>query len=344
MLKTIPKISCSLLAAVDGELTLPDIIKKLDLVGVDLIHYDVSDNAKTLDLKDIEQLRHDTYLPFDVHLSVEDPAPYLKNVKLQPEDYFCFHIENNLSWSQLEKVRHEVGCNFGLAINTETPVSDLFDKAPILDYVLFMSATPGVSGGQFNDQVVDKIKTFRRAFPKVKVHVDGGVNHLSAALLREIEVDVLISGSYILKNEDYLIQLTKLFGKNLYLRVADIMRVREQIPRVNPDTNICQTVLEMNTKLVGCACVVDDDNRLLGLVTDGDVRRRLIVQPDLSNLQAKDVMATNPFVITPDMRLLNLLRELDKQDAGFDVIPVVNASQQCIGLVWLRDIISSHTL
>lgn len=344
MLKKIPKISCSLLAAVGSELELPDVIKKLDLLGVDLIHYDVSENTKTLHLGDIEHLRQDTRLPFDVHLSVDDPAPYLKNVKLQPEDYFCLHVENDLSWSQLEEVRHTVGCNFGLAINTETPVSDLFDKAQILDYVLFMSATPGVSGGQFNEQVVGKIKAFRRAFPKVKVHVDGGVNHLSAALLRELEVDTLISGSFILKNEDYLIQLVKLFGKNLYLRVADIMRVREQIPCVKPDTDICQTVLEMNAKEVGCTCVVDDDNHLLGLVTDGDVRRKLIVQPDLSNLKAKDLMATRPFVITPDMRLLNLLRELDKRHAGFDVIPVVDASEQCVGLVWLRDIISSQAL
>jgi ribulose-phosphate 3-epimerase len=344
MLTKFPKISCSLLAAVDGKVTLPDVLKKLDILGVDIIHYDVSDNAKTLHLQDIEQLRSNTCLPFDVHLSVEDPLPYLQNVKLQPEDYFCLHVENNLSWSQLEEVRYKLGCNFGLAINTETPVSDLFDKAQILDYVLFMSATPGVSGGQFNDQVVSKIKTFRRAFPNVKVHVDGGVNHLSAALLRELEVDVLISGSYILKNEDYLVQLVKLFGKNLYLRVADVMRVRDQVPRVAPDTDICQTVLEMNTRQVGCTCVVDHENRLLGLVTDGDVRRRLIVQPDLSNLKAKDLMATQPFVVTPDTRLLNLLRELDKRHAGFDVVPVVDTSEQCVGLVWLRDIISSHAL
>lgn len=344
MLNKIPKISCSLLAAVDGEITLPDVLKKLDVLGVDIIHYDVSDNAKTLHFKDIEQLRRNTCLPFDVHLSVEDPFPYLQDIQLKPEDYFCLHVENNLSWSQLEEVRHKVGCNFGLAINTETPVSDLFDKAQILDYVLFMSATPGVSGGQFNDQVVSKIKAFRRAFPNVKVHVDGGVNYLSAALLRELEVDVLISGSYILKNEDYLVQLVKLFGKNLYLRVADIMRVRDQVPRVTPDTDICQTVLEMNTKQVGCTCVVDHENRLLGLVTDGDVRRRLIVQPDLSTLKAKDLMAVQPFAITPDMRLLSLLRELDKRHAGFDVIPVVDASEQCVGLVWLRDIISSHAL
>ncbi|HHP7245822.1 MAG TPA: CBS domain-containing protein [Elainellaceae cyanobacterium] len=344
MLTKIPKISCSLLAAVDGEITLPDVLKKLDVLGVDIIHYDVSNNTKTLHFKDIEQLRRNTCLPFDVHLSVEDPIPYLQDVQLKPEDYFCLHVENNLSWSQLEEVRNKVGCNFGLAINTETPVSDLFDKAQILDYVLFMSATPGVSGGQFNDQVINKIKAFRRAFPNVKVHVDGGVNYLSAALLRELEVDVLISGSYILKNEDYLVQLVKLFGKNLYLRVSDIMRVRDQVPRVTPDTDICQMVLEMNTKQVGCTCVVDHENRLLGLVTDGDVRRRLIVQPDLSTLKAKDLMAVQPFAITPDMRLLSLLRELDKRHAGFDVIPVVDTSEQCVGLVWLRDIISSHAL
>ena len=344
MIRKIPKISCSLLAAVDSDIALPDVLKKLDLIGIDIIHYDISDREKTLHLQDIETLRPNTCLPFDVHLSVEDPLPYLGNVKLQPEDYFCLHVENDLTWSQLETVRHQVGCNFGLAINTETPVTELFEKAQMLDYALFMSATPGVSGGEFNDQVVNKIKAFRRAFPKVKIHVDGGVNHLSAALLRDLEVDVLISGSYILKNNDYLVQLVKLFGRNLYLRVADIMRSRNQVPRVSPDTDICQVVLEMNTKLTGCTCVVDEDSRLLGLITDGDVRRRLIVQPDLSNLKARDLMVSDPFVVSPDMRLLNLLREIDKKQAGFDVVPVVDSLKQCVGLVWLRDVISSHAL
>jgi ribulose-phosphate 3-epimerase len=343
MLTKIPKISCSLLAALDGDLALKDVLGKLDILGVDLIHYDVSEQEKTLYLKDIDDLRKSTQLPFDIHLSVEDPLPYVSNVQLQPDDYFCLHIENGLSWSQLESIRQQLGCNFGLAINTDTPVSDLFEKAQILDYVLFMSATPGVSGGQFNDQVVDKIKTFRRAFPEVKIHVDGGVNYLSAALLRELRVDVLISGSYILKNEDYLVQLVKLFGKNLYLRVADIMRTNQQIPKVRPETEIRQMMLEMNNKLTGCTCVVDDENHLLGLVTDGDVRRRLIVQPDLSNLQAKDLMVANPFAISPNTRLLTLLRELDKRQAGFDVIPVVDDVQHCLGLVWLRDVIG-HTL
>lgn len=344
MLKKIPKISCSLLAAVDGKKSLTEVLDKLDSLGVDIIHYDVSDNTKTLHLKDLSELRNNTQLPFDVHLAVDDPLPYLEDLCLQPEDYFCFHVENNISWSQLEKIRHQVGCNFGLAINTDTPISDLFEKAQILDYVLFMAATPGVSGGSFNDKVVDKIKTFRRAFPKVKVHVDGGVNHMSAALLRELEVDVLISGSYILKNEDYLDQLIKLFGKNLYLRVADTMRVQNQVPRVSPDTDICQMVLEMNTKEAGCTCVVDRDNQLLGLVTDGDVRRRLIRQPDLSNLKAQDLMVSEPYAVTPDIRLLDLLRELDKRQAGFDVVPVVDSTNHCVGLVWLRDIISSQAL
>ncbi|MBP0001881.1 MAG: CBS domain-containing protein [Cyanobacteria bacterium SID2] len=339
MLPKIPKISCSLLAAVDGESELPEVLKELDVLGIDLIHYDVSENSKTLHLKDIETLRQSTRLPFDVHLSVSDPLEYLDGVQLKADDYFCVHVENQLTWSKLEQIRRQVGCNFGLAINAETPVSELFETGQILDYVLFMAATPGVSGGQFDDRVVNKIKSFRRAFPKVKVHVDGGVNHLSAALLRDLEVDVLISGSYILKNEDYLVQVVKLFGRNLYLRVADIMRSDSDVPRVTPETDIRQMMLEMDRKLVGCTCVVDENNHLVGLVTDGDVRRRLIVQPDLSALKAKDLMVTSPFAIDPDMRLLDLLRELDKRGAGFDVIPVVDASNSCLGLVWLRDIL-----
>ncbi len=344
MSRRIPKISCSLLATFESNMALPEALKKLDMLGVDMIHYDVCDSSSSLCLEDIESLRQFTRLPFDVHLTAENPLSYLRDVKLDKNDYFCVHIESHLTLSQIKEIRRQVGCKFGLAIRTETPVGALYEKVHLVDYVLFMAATPGVPGGQFDYKVVDRIKMFRRRFSGVEVHVDGGVDHFSAALLRDIDVSVLVSGSYILRSNDFVAQIINLFGRNLYLKVSHIMRQAEEFPVIKPDDTVKKAAVEINNKRVGCVCVLDNDNHLLGLITDGDLRRGLIARPDLSNVKAKEIMIENPFTTSPDTSLLKLLREIEKESRSFTVVPVVDGNRRCRGLVWLQDILFSSII
>lgn len=343
MFRKIPKISFSLLAALDEKTSLPNVLRDIDGL-MDMIHYDVSENSKTLHLTDIDRLRQCTHIPFDVHLTTDKPWKYISDVHLKANDYFCIHVENNLDILQLQDMKQRVGCNFGLAVAKETPIEKVYDKASLLDYVLLMTAIPGVSGGQFDDAVIDKVKSFRRKFPKVNIHVDGGVNRLSAALLRDVGVDALISGSYIFSGNDSATQVARLIGRNLHLSVSQIMRSGEALPVVKSEAPVDVVALEISNKKVGCTCVLDEDNKLLGIITDGDLRRQIIRQQDLRGIHAQDIMVCKPFTVSPDTSILQMLRAIETLNHTFAVVPVVDAQDYCHGIIWLQDTLFSEIL
>lgn len=81
-------------------------------------------------------------------------------------------------------------------------------------------------------------------------------------------------------------------GKKLYLRVEDISSVNQK-PKVNKNTSIKDIIIEMTEKMLGVTAVVEND-KIVGIITDGDLRRMLSKVNDFSSLTAKDIMGTNP--------------------------------------------------
>ncbi|WP_394331378.1 KpsF/GutQ family sugar-phosphate isomerase [Pseudotamlana agarivorans] len=81
-------------------------------------------------------------------------------------------------------------------------------------------------------------------------------------------------------------------GKKLYLTVNDISSVNEK-PKVEPNTSIKNVIIEITEKMLGVTAVVEN-NKIIGIITDGDLRRMLSKVDDFSNLTAKDIMSENP--------------------------------------------------
>ena len=99
-------------------------------------------------------------------------------------------------------------------------------------------------------------------------------------------------------------------GKKLYLRVSDIAD-QNQKPQVTPDTPIPQVIIEISEKMLGVTAVLDN-NKILGIVTDGDIRRMLQKSIDISGLTAKDIMSTNPRTIDSDAMAVDALDVLEE--------------------------------
>nr|WP_242206323.1 KpsF/GutQ family sugar-phosphate isomerase [Aestuariivivens insulae] len=87
-------------------------------------------------------------------------------------------------------------------------------------------------------------------------------------------------------------------GKKLYLRVQDIASVNQK-PKVSSDTNIKEVIVEITEKMLGVTAVVEQ-NKIIGIITDGDLRRMLAKADDFSQLTAKDIMSSNPKRIEAD--------------------------------------------
>lgn len=99
-------------------------------------------------------------------------------------------------------------------------------------------------------------------------------------------------------------------GKQLYLKVADLFPNNEK-PSVQAHTDIRSLILEITSKRLGCAVVVDAKEQILGIVTDGDLRRMLEQHKDTSNLTAGDIMISAPKTTPADtlaVKALNIMR------------------------------------
>ena len=131
-------------------------------------------------------------------------------------------------------------------------------------------------------------------------------------------------------------------GRSLRLTVGEVMHSRDEIAVARSDDSLKQVVIAMTHYPHGAACVVDDSGRLIGLVTDGDVRRALQAYDDIRGLRASAVMTANPSVIAPGTRLQEALRLMEDRPSQISVLPVLDpASGVCLGLLRLHDIYRS---
>ena len=128
-------------------------------------------------------------------------------------------------------------------------------------------------------------------------------------------------------------------GRSLRVTVREVMQGREEIAWAHADDSLKQVVIAMTHHPHGAACIVDSAQRLVGLVTDGDVRRALQAHDDIRGLRASAVMTVNPSVIHPDARLKEALRLMEDRPSQISVLPVVDrANGACLGLLRLHDI------
>jgi arabinose-5-phosphate isomerase len=128
-------------------------------------------------------------------------------------------------------------------------------------------------------------------------------------------------------------------GRNLWLKVADVMHQDETVAWVKPETPLRQVIIAMSQHPLGAACVVDEDQRLLGIITDGDLRRVLLTHEEIQGLQAAECMTRQPITTTPQASLREATRLMEDRSSQISVLPVVDPlSQCCLGIIRIHDI------
>ncbi|MBE6345820.1 MAG: KpsF/GutQ family sugar-phosphate isomerase [Lentimicrobiaceae bacterium] len=123
-------------------------------------------------------------------------------------------------------------------------------------------------------------------------------------------------------------------GKRLYLRVGDVC-VKNATPMVSKDDVMTKVIIEISEKLLGAAAVMDD-NKLIGIITDGDLRRMLMKHPNIEEVKAKDIMTKNPKTINKNDLVVNALELM--QDKSITQLPVMEDNKY-VGMIHIHDII-----
>ena len=123
-------------------------------------------------------------------------------------------------------------------------------------------------------------------------------------------------------------------GKRLYLRVSDLY-INNERPVVTPDAEIREIILEISSKRLGCTAVVENE-KLVGIITDGDLRRMLQGTTDVASLKATDILSHNPLKVTPDSMVsdaLDLMRSRNVTQL------LVDENGKYLGVIHLHDIL-----
>jgi arabinose-5-phosphate isomerase len=124
-------------------------------------------------------------------------------------------------------------------------------------------------------------------------------------------------------------------GKRL-MRVEQLMHAGQELPVVRTDTSMRDVIYEMSRKGLGMTCVIDDGTRLLGIITDGDLRRHMSTTPDILDRTALEVMTRNPVTVAKSVLAVQALNMMEQRK--ITSIPVVGDGQVVEGVVHLHDL------
>ncbi len=128
-------------------------------------------------------------------------------------------------------------------------------------------------------------------------------------------------------------------GKQLYLRVEDLYKNNEK-PEVGPDDSLAQVIIEMTKKRLGAAAVTDQ-GKLIGIITDGDLRRMLLKHADIEHVKAKEIMTPNPKTIDENDLVADALHKM--RNNSITQLPVLRNGTY-VGVIHLHDILKEGVL
>lgn len=124
-------------------------------------------------------------------------------------------------------------------------------------------------------------------------------------------------------------------GKKLYLRVRDLY-VEHEKPQVHSDASVKEVIMEMTRKRLGVTAVLGADGKLVGIITDGDLRRMLEKSDTISHIAARDIMTQNPKTIEPSEMAINAL-DLMRKNSITQL--VVAEKENYLGILHLHDLV-----
>ena len=189
----------------DSSAKFKELVRKLEPY-TSRIHVDIADGefVPNKTVTGYGELREvDAAVKFDIHWMVEKPEEHLKKWLHTHADRFIIHAESKSDLGVLVDELNKNGRKVGLAFNPETDPGKFKELIKKVDFVQFMTVHPGFQGQQFVTEVVDKIATFHKENPDIIIMSDGNSTPETAPKLIEAGVSILVSGSYIIKSQDF---------------------------------------------------------------------------------------------------------------------------------------------
>lgn len=335
------KISASVYSNKDK--SLETIVKELDHNQVDYFHIDCLDDLSVFE--DIEKIKAISKVPADLHIISSDAKKFFPHIEKVAPAYVSFQFEDLQEVPAMPKIPH---VKFGLAISSDTDI-EVFDQFQHdFHHILIMTTTPGKSGGVFNKENFEKIRKFKKKYPNKKVHVDGGVNDEISFILRNLGVDLIVSGSFLVNAESVGSALISLKNEEVasHYRIKDFMHSLAETPIIEENSlTLKNTLTYIEDYDLGYVLISDKDGVLTGLISNADIRKGLLrnIDKDLNQLDVKSFINRNPIFIHQDRTIDEMLKLIKSKNFPISYLPVVDKDKKISGTVQFFNLIKGES-
>ncbi|HBR13488.1 MAG TPA: hypothetical protein DEB69_00555 [Candidatus Komeilibacteria bacterium] len=205
--KIIPAILVHSLAELKEKIRLTE--NDFPVLQIDAIDGQFVDHATYYDIEELQKIK--TVSSFELHLMVNDPLSVIKKVSSPKISRIIFHLEpvGHSAGEIIAEIKRR-GAKAGLALNPETPLTELKPYLDKIEIVLLMTVQPGWSGQGFIEASYEKIRQLRQLAEDIEIEVDGGVKDFNLKQIIAAGVNSPAVGSALLQAADYASTVKKL--------------------------------------------------------------------------------------------------------------------------------------
>lgn len=198
----------------------------------------------------------------------------------------------------------------------------------------------GISGNK--ESTLIKYSNYAQVFPYFKEACYLGLaptSSTTAALVYGDALAVVATKIYGFNEKNYgMYHPAGALGKKLFIKVKDIMATEKNNAVINSGLTLKNAIVEMSKKGLGIITIIDNCGKILGVVTDGDLRRQLEKGADVYELVVDEIMTKTPIILNEDSMAIEALQILKKKNVSS--APVVDEEYRLVGTIRLHDILN----
>jgi len=176
---------------------------KLELAGVDRIHFDIMDGCFVPNIvfgfSFIKELKRHSNLPFEVHLMVVEPEKFIDELLGYGIEYICAHLESTKNMDDIIRTIKDKGGKAGIAVKPQTQAEEVLPYLDRVDLVTFMTVEPGFAGQPYKPEVVNKIREIKALINQngyvVELEADGHMNEETIPEVVRNGVEIVVAGT-----------------------------------------------------------------------------------------------------------------------------------------------------
>lgn len=318
---------------------LEDLVKELDSFHVDFIHIDCNDDPSVF--SDIDRIRAISKTPIDLHIITSSPDQYFSLIEKDQTEMVSFQLEDlpaDFKWNISGKTK------VGFAVKPSTSIAAVEQKGDF-DFLLFTSETPGRTGDGFKRENYKNIRSFRNRFPGKAFHVDGGINDELSFVLRNMGINLVVSGSFLV-NADFIgSALHRLRNDSVHseIRISEFMLFPDELPLVSTSSSLKEVLESIEKYRLGFTLMTGEGDKLVGLISNADLRRGMMKKIEaLHTLAVADLLNHQPFCLDENCTIAEMLKEIKEKKFPVMFVPVIDKSGTLKGALSFNNLIKGE--